>query len=303
MLAVCFGASLALFAARASAYSCGPARELVPLQGATFPGDGQILDICYYYSPDGTPRADARCDAPVLKDAAGRRIELIEERRVRSADSPRLITAYQPASVLAAGRYLLSAATAGLGLVHEFDVVEAIATPPALPVLSTLEFSMASEAGAAAVFTFEPFDATLAVERDGLGQDPLEALDVSGWWSTPDEPREYRLARELCQVNFPALDYGVSTTLRFGLLDARNAFSGWTEPLLVTFPTREEVEAQQAAQQAAAAQAQQERIDRAVDGTPPGWCALPIGRRRPPLGSALLPLLALSAACALRRRA
>jgi len=45
MLAVCFGASLALFAARASAYSCGPARELVPLQGATFPGNGRILRL------------------------------------------------------------------------------------------------------------------------------------------------------------------------------------------------------------------------------------------------------------------
>jgi hypothetical protein len=79
----------------------------------------------------------------------------------------------------------------------------------------------------------------------------------------------------MCQVNFPELNYGVSTTLRFGVLDAYGNFSGWTEPQLYTFPnSQQELDAQHAAKPAAEQPTTEDR-------PPPDGCSLSIAPRTP----------------------
>lgn len=246
-LAAALGIAVAAWGARAAAFSCGPLRELEPLWGATVGSDAQILDICYYYTVQGKPRADGGCSVPVLQDAAGQQIELIEERRISSTEIAHVITTYRPASELAPGTYRLFGDTESS--MREFSVEEGVTEPPALPVLREIEDLVRSPAGLFAPVIFEPFEGTLVVDRDGRTEDPLAAVDVSfgAWPGYAKGIREFDLARGTCQVNFPTLDYGFSTTLRFGVLNAAGSFSGWTEPVQITLPSLEEVDAREAA--------------------------------------------------------
>jgi hypothetical protein len=233
------GALLALGSAVARAQSddCQPLREIHPLPGEALPADGSIWDICYYVSGGDREAAqsDDVCAAPQLWDAQGNAIELTLDRR---ADAPptRLITRYRPATPLQVGAsYQLDpgAFSTPSGM-RTFQVVEANASPPAPPVIASLEYSVMGSS-AEARFRFAPFQGLLVKDVGAHGAVALASIDVSHV-SEGNDPRPFlRLARRPCMENFAAQP-GASTSLRFGVFDLAANFSGWGETRDVKFP-------------------------------------------------------------------
>jgi hypothetical protein len=232
------GCAVLAYPRAAVADSCWAPRQLAPLDGAVVPSDTLIWDICYKHSPEASILT-CTANAPTLTDSSGRAIELVVDRQVEAVRYVKVVTAYRPREALTVGeRYRLEVDYSPLSA-HEFTVVEPAPERPAPPLVSAVDFSLYGGPHRAfnARFEFEPFEGNLVADPTGSLSSELDGLDVTSWPERPDEPVYYLANEPPCYVNFPEAAWGATAEVRFGVLSLAGAFSGWSEPISIQYPS------------------------------------------------------------------
>jgi hypothetical protein len=240
-LALLLGCAVSVYPAAAVADTCAAPRQLTPLDGAAVPSDTLIWDICYKHSREASILT-CTFQPPALTDSEGRAIELSVERQVEAADHIKVVTAYRPREALTVGERYRLELDYFPPFSHEFAVVEPAPEPPAPPLVSAVDFSLYGGWYSAfnARFTFEPFEGNLVADTSGSLPSELEGLDVS-WWpgGLPEVPIYYLANEPPCYVNFPEATWGAIAEVRFGVVSLAGAFSGWSEPISIEYPTEQ----------------------------------------------------------------
>jgi hypothetical protein len=240
-LALLSGCAVLAYPAAAVADTCVDPRQLTPLDGAVVPADTLIWDICYKHSHEASILV-CTANPPTLTDSTGRAIELGVERQVEAARYAKVVTAYRPREALTVGERYLLELNYFPPFSQEFTVVEPAPERPAPPLVSAVDFSLYGGSYRAfnARFTFEPFEGNLVADPTGSLSSELEGLDVSSWpGGLPEAPIYYLANEPPCYVNFPEATWGATAQVRFGVVSLAGAFSGWSEPISIEYPTEQ----------------------------------------------------------------
>jgi hypothetical protein len=220
--------------ARAEGLTCAAG-----FRGGIYPSNPPTLDV---YSPIPANGSiwlvcdPEYCSSPTLTNAEGETIPLEEAERWSRPNSgvgpaEVAVIRYRPSIPFELGAtYRVSG--------RPFEVAADEGSPPALPWIKSRGYIHGGlTPSTAAYFQLEYPKGLLVADVAPPDDDPRQSIALD-FWVTSDDPSSaaFMLGTDDCGGNFSAAAPGVSTQVRFGILDAAGRFSGWTRFYDVNYP-------------------------------------------------------------------
>lgn len=222
-------------AARADALTCA-----YGFRGGTYPGNATLTNVHEPVPVDSsiwTVCDPEYCSPPTLTSADDVTIPLEEAERWSRPNfglgpAEVAVIRYRPSIPFELGATYHVRGSA-------FEIASTDVSPPALPRIKSQGYIRGGWTAntIAAHFLLEYPKGLLVADVAPADDDPRQSIAMD-FWEAYDEPSsaEFSIGTDDCGGNFSAAAPGVSTQVRFGILDAAGRFSGWTRFYDITYP-------------------------------------------------------------------